>query len=102
MAIHSRSDHEFIPDIQRPRRASEHSEALSEFSDTTNLNVDKPRRKPPVRAMTEVRSDYVFYDPYTYSHIPKQTSIKTEKGAKSGFVEGNSDDKVIKCIFTDW
>lgn len=104
MAIHSRSDLEFLPDLPRPRRASEHSEAFSEISDTNNLTVEKPRRKGlPVRAMTEVRSDYVVFEPYHC--ITKQTSAaKTEKLAKNGGTEGNSDDKVInlKYDFMGW
>ncbi|CAH1392573.1 unnamed protein product [Nezara viridula] len=102
MAIHSRSDLEFLPDLARPRRASEHSEAFSEISDTNNLTVDKPRRKGlPVRAMTEVRSDYVVFEPYHC--ITKQTSAaKTEKLAKNGCTEGNSDDKISEeCVEED-
>lgn len=94
MAIHSRSDHEFIPEIQRIRRASEHSEVMSEISDINSLNIEKPRRKgPPVRAMTEVRPDYMFYD--TFHYIPKQASASKLERTKTITQEHTgSEDKI--------
>ncbi|XP_014259871.1 transient receptor potential cation channel trpm [Cimex lectularius] len=65
MSIHSKVDPPDFPPSEhgRTRRASEHSEP--EMSDI----FDRPRRKgPPVRALTEIRSDYFAHDPPHFAH----------------------------------
>ncbi|BES91248.1 Transient receptor potential cation channel [Nesidiocoris tenuis] len=52
----------------RLRRASEHSE--SEVS-MDFAHLDRPRRRPPIRALTEVRPDYVLHETVHFQAHPR-------------------------------